>query len=239
MLVSPLLVIHASAGAVALLSGTAAIIMSKGTRAHARTGLTFTASMLLLGATGVWLAVLRAEIGNIFGGLVTLYIVATAWTAARSPNGRSGAFDWLAAALGLATGLAILRYGVQVAMGRPGAGVPAGMDFFLGGVMLLAVAGDARMISRGGITGRPRIVRHLWRMCFALFEASGSFFMGRQRLFPVAIQRSGLLIALTVLPLLLLVFWVLRVRFARAWRDGLSFRRIRFLTPPVPRQTAP
>ena len=215
MLVAPLLVLHGSAGGIALLTGTAAVIVRKGGRPHAWTGNVFTVSMLGLAATGVWIALSKSQMGNVFGGLLTLYMVATAWTAARSANGRSGAFDWFAMIFGLAAGGAISWYGVLVATGKLETGVPAGMDFFLGGVLLLAVAGDARMLLRGGISGRPRIVRHLWRMCFALFEASGSFFLGRQRLFPAFIQRSGILIALTVLPLLLLVFWVVRVRRAR------------------------
>lgn len=218
MPVSPLLILHGSAGGVALLSGTAAIIVRKGSPRHFQTGNVFTASMLLLASTGVCLALLRSQMGNVFGGLLTLYLVATAWTAARSPNGRTGIFDWIAATFGLVTGLAITWYGVRVAMGKLDTGVPAGMDFFLGAVLLLAVAGDARMLYRGGITGRPRIVRHLWRMCFALFEASGSFFLGRQRLFSAAIQHSGILIALTILPLLLLIFWVIRVKRSRTWQ---------------------
>jgi len=225
MSVSPLLVIHGCAGGVALLAGTAAAAVRKGSRTHAWTGNVFTVSMLGLAASGVWLALLKSQMGNVFGGLLTLYLVATAWTAARSANGRSGMFDWVAMALGLSAGVAISWYGVLVAMGKLNTGVPAGMDFFLGGVLLVAVAGDARMLRRGSITGRARITRHLWRMCFALFEASGSFFLGRQRLFPAAIQRSGVLIALTVLPLLLLVFWVVRVRMARVWREGFAWRR--------------
>ena len=212
MRVSPLLVLHGCAGGVALLAGTAAVVVRKGGRIHAWSGNVFTASMLGLAASGVCLALLKSQMGNVFGGLLTLYLVATAWTAARSANGRSGVFDWAASAFGLAVGVAIIWYGVLVETGRIVTDVPAGMDFFLGGVLLLAVAGDARMLWRDGVTGRARIVRHLWRMCFALFEASGSFFLGRQRLFPVAMQRSGILIALTILPLLLLVFWVVRLR---------------------------
>ena len=219
MRVSPLLIVHGCAGGVALLAGTVAVAVRKGSKLHANSGNVFTASMLGLAATGVWLALLKSQMGNLFGGLLTLYLVATAWTAARSANGRSGLFDWVAMTLGFIVGVAISWYGVLVAIGKLASqGVPAGMDFFLGGVLLLAVAGDARMLRRGGISGRARIVRHLWRMCFALFEASGSFFLGRQRLFPAAVQQSGVLIVLTVLPLLLLVFWVLRVRLAHGWR---------------------
>jgi hypothetical protein len=41
--------------------------------------------------------------------------------------------------------------------------------------MLLAAAGDLRMLLRGGLFGAQRIARHLWRMCFGLFIARDLF----------------------------------------------------------------
>jgi hypothetical protein len=51
-------------------------------------------------------------------------------------------------------------------------------DFFMGSVMLLAAAGDVRILVGGGVIGAKRIAPHLWRMCFGLFIAAGSFFLG-------------------------------------------------------------
>jgi hypothetical protein len=109
-------------------------------------------------------------------------------------------------------------------------GVPVGMTFFLGSVMLLAAVGDVRMLVRGGVFGAKRIARHLWRMCFGLFIASGSFFFGGgnrplrllsavgigQHL-PRALFTMGVYMVLTILPLVLLVFWLIRVRFTKAY----------------------
>ena len=110
-------------------------------------------------------------------------------------------------------------------------GVPVGMTFFMGSVMLLAAAGDVRMLVRGGVFGAKRIQRHLWRMCFGLFIAAGSFFLGPsnrplrllsavglgQHLSP-ALFSTSLYLALTLLPLILLIFWLVRVRFASAYK---------------------
>ena len=74
------------------------------------------------------------------------------------------------------------------------------------------------MLVRGGISGAQRIARHLWRMCFGLFVASGSFFLGRQRIFPEFVRKSNVLIFLTILPLILLIFWLIRVRFTNLYR---------------------
>lgn len=141
---------------------------------------------------------------------------------------RTSAFDWCVLAVALIIGTACLVYGYRVATNLvvPGDGVPAGMDFFFAFIVFVAAAGDIHMLLAGGLTGAPRIARHLWRMCFGLFVASGSFFMGRQRIFPAFIRQSGILIFLTVLPLLLLIFWLIRIRFRKPYMRISSAARI-------------
>ena len=85
----------------------------------------------------------------------------------------------------------------------------------MGTIPMLAAAGDLRMLLRGGISGRPRLARHLWRMCFGLFIASGSFFLGQQQVFPSAIRKQYILAPLAILPLILLIYWMIRVRFSK------------------------
>jgi uncharacterized membrane protein len=215
---SPVLALHITAGALGLLSGTAAICVRKGSRIHAKTGIVFSVSMLILASTGAYIAYVRSQPGNIVGGLLTLYMIATAWMAGRRREAKTGIFDWAGLAFALCVGTACVAYGFRATKGETHDGVPAGMDFFLGIVILMAAAGDVRMLVRGGISGTARIARHLWRMCFGLFIASGSFFMGRQRIFPEVVRRSNVLIFLTVLPLVLLVFWLIRVRLTSAYR---------------------
>jgi nitrate/nitrite transporter NarK len=60
-------------------------------------------------------------------------------------------------------------------------GVPFLMFFFLATVTILAAVGDVRVMRLGVPRGGPRLARHLWRMCFALFIAAGSFFSIRAR----------------------------------------------------------
>src|SRR5260370_29851118 len=109
-------------------------------------------------------------------------------------------------------------------------GVPVGGILFRGSVCVLAAAGDVRMLVGGGVLGAKRIARHLWRMCFGLFIASGSFFLGPsnrplrllwtvglgQHLSP-ALFSTTLYLILTILPLILLIFWLVRVRFTKAY----------------------
>jgi hypothetical protein len=110
-------------------------------------------------------------------------------------------------------------------------GVPVGMIFFSGSICLLAAAGDVRMLLRGGVSGAKKLARHLWRMCYGLFIAAGSFFLGGanrplrllssvgigQHL-PQALFSIGLYLVLTILPLALLVFWLVRVRFTSIYK---------------------
>jgi hypothetical protein len=92
-----------------------------------------------------------------------------------------------------------------------------GPYILLGTVGLLAAAGDARLLVRRALSGRQRLARHLWRMCFALFIATSSIFLARPYLFPAFMSTTGVLYVLTFFPLVLMIFWLIRVRFARAY----------------------
>jgi uncharacterized membrane protein len=210
----PLLFLHIAGGMVGLLSGTVAMVYRKGSRGHRAAGNVFVVAMLIMGACGSTLALMKHQTNNVFGGLLTVYMITTAWLAGHRRDGETSIFDWGALVFGLAIGGSLLILGVLVANGQAArqAGVPLGMYFFMGIIPLLAAAGDIRMLMRGGISGTPRIARHLWRMCFGLFIASGSFFLGQQQVFPSAIRKQYILAPLAILPLLLLIYWLVRVR---------------------------
>ena|SRR5579863_3730256 len=225
---SPILLVHIAAGTLGLLSGTAAIIFRKGSRRHALAGRIFVVAMLTMASVAVYLAVARHQPGNIRGGIFTFYLIGTAWLSARRRDRETDRFDWVVLLIPLALGVVTWMNGLSVV--RSGVdspdGVPVGMTFFLGSVMLLAAVGDVRMLVGGGVVGTKRIARHLWRMCFGLFIAAGSFFLGPsnrplrllsaaglgQHLSP-ALFSTGVYLILTLLPLILLVYWLIRVRF--------------------------
>lgn len=219
MSLSPILLLHVASGSVGLASGTMAICVRKGSRTHASAGTVFSVAMLTLAASGVYMAVEKSQPSNVLGGLMTFYMVGTAWMAGRrNPLSRNWS-DWGVAAAALAVGVSCVSYGVTAVLAAGNLkdqDAPAMILF--GAVVLLAAVGDVRLLMGGEISGTRRIARHLWRMCFGLFIASGSFFLGRARIFPQFVQKSGVLVVLTVLPLGLLVFWLFRVRFAKAWK---------------------
>ena len=101
--------------------------------------------------------------------------------------------------------------------------LPAGMLFFLATVALLAAIGDIRMMSAGGIRGSRRLARHLWRMCFGLFIASGSFAAQLVRLtfMPPQFRSMPVILLLGEGPLVVLLYWMWRVRLKQNLR-GLA-----------------
>ena len=217
---SPLLFLHIIAGTLGMLSGLVAVFLRKGSRQHGLAGNVFVISMLVLSASGAYLAVMKSQPGNVLGGTLTFYLVATAWMTARRRNGETGFFDWGALLVVLAVGATQVTYGLEAATSQTGLkyGYPPWPYFFMGSVALLAATGDVRMLLRRGISGTPRIARHLWRMCFALFIAASSIFLARQQVFPALLRRSGVLSLLSFLPLILMIFWLLRVRFIKAYK---------------------
>ena len=213
----PLLFLHITGGIVGLLSGAVAMSFRKGSPGHRAAGNVFVVSMLIMGTCASCLALMKHQPNNFFGGLLTFYLIATAWLTGRRRDGETSIYDWGALAFAVAIGVALLTLGGLVVRGDAAKqpGVPLGMYFFMGTIPLLAAAGDIRMLVRGGISGTPRIARHLWRMCFGLFIASGSFFLGQQQVFPPVIRKQYILAPLAILPLILLIYWMIRVRLSK------------------------
>jgi hypothetical protein len=220
MVFSPLLPVHIAGGVVGILSGTAAMSFRKGSDRHAIAGKIFVAAMLIMAAAAVYLAFLKHQPTNVGGGVLTFYLIGTAWLTAKRKNGETSIFDWFALLIPLAIGVGAWLNGLQELRSHtePTDGVPVGMNFFMGSVCLLAAAGDIRMLLGSAMVGVRRLVRHLWRMCFGLFIATGSFFLGQQQVFPVFLRNSIALLIPAILPLVLLIFWFVRVRFTKAYR---------------------
>ena len=230
---SPILIVHICGGTLGLLSGTAAMSFRKGSPRHVLAGRIFVASMLTMGALAAYLAITRHQPNNIGGGILTFYLIGTAWLTARRKDGETSRLDWVALLIPLANGILSWMTGVKVLRSGHSSldGVPVGMILFMGSVCLLAAAGDVRMLVRGGVFGAKRIARHLWRMCFGLFIAAGSFFFGGsnrplrllstvglgQHLSP-ALFSTSLYLILTILPLILLIFWLVRIRITSAYK---------------------
>jgi uncharacterized membrane protein len=216
---SPAVIVHVSAGCLAILAGAVAVSVRKGERRHRAFGKAFVVAMLVMGFFATYLSIVKQP-GTIAGGILAGYLVATAWMTVRREEGRVGRFE--AVAMFVALGCVAIEYAFGVmAMRNPTGrafGYPSALFLVFGSIAALAAAGDWRMIRRGGVSGSQRIARHVWRMCFALLLAAGSFFLGQQKVMPLAVRGSPVLIVLGLAPLALMILWLIRVRLGAANR---------------------
>jgi len=221
------LAFHATAGTVALASGCIALATRKGGTWHRRSGQVFVVAMIAMGLTAVGISLYEGKKAFASGALAA-YFVFTAWTTVR-PLGAVGR----RADIGLVLLACVLAAGgfsqAFTAFGRPGhqiEGVPAGMHFFLSTVILLAAVGDVRAIRAGGLQGTRRLARHLWRMCFALFIATGSFVaqLVRMTFMPAWMRSLTVILVFAAGPLVVLLYWMWRVRLRHNLR-GLTTAR--------------
>jgi uncharacterized membrane protein len=226
---SPILVFHICAGTLAMLSGTAAMSFRKGSHRHRVAGNVFVIAMLSLTASGAYIGFTKHQTLNGLQGVLTFYLVVTAWWTTRRGDGQTGIFDWTALMVPLAVGAGLAIYGLQAANSQTGSegGYPAAAYFIFGSVALLFAAGDVRMLVRGGVSGSQRIARHLLRMCYALFTATASFFLGQPQVFPAALRKTNVLFIPAFLPLILMIFWLFRVRLTKNAYDAKSMPRAR------------
>jgi hypothetical protein len=222
--VSPIYLIHIGAGGLGLVAGFTALAVAKGAPLHRRSGMLFVYGMLVTAVAGTGIALMRgvAPSINVPASLLTAYLVITALTTVRpirglgSPPAAGGLM-----LLALAVGLTSLWFGIEAAGSPDGTGrdgMPAFPFFMFGVVGTLAAAGDFRVIRSASLQGARRLARHLWRMCFALFIAALSFFIGQARVFPEPIRIRPLLAMPVLLVLVTMGYWLWRVRVRRSLR---------------------
>ncbi len=216
------LAFHFATGMIALVAGFVAIAVRKGGTWHRRSGLVFVYTMTATGITAAGISAYEGK--SIGGGVLIVYFMLTAYTAVKPLPGVGRGADM--ALMVLAFVFAAGEYArAFTAFGMPGNqinGVPAGMMLFMATIILLAAIGDLRMIRAGGFRGSRRLARHLWRMLFGLFIATGSFFLGQMKFIPEPVRNLPLLLVLGVSPLLVLLYWMWRVRLKQNLRGMIT-----------------
>jgi hypothetical protein len=224
-----LLFLHIGGASVGLVSGAATLAFRKGAPWHKAAGNVFFVAMLTMSAVGACVAPFLPvpQWSSTGAGIFTFYLVATGWATVRRKEGAVGRFDVVAAlvAFGAAAAFAALAW---VGANSPGGmigGLPYQPAIVFGALAAFAAACDLRVILRGGISGAPRIGRHLWRMCLALFITASSFFLGQPQVFPPSIRGSPILFLPEIAILGLMIFWLPRVQFTGAFKADATDRR--------------
>lgn len=219
---SMLLPIHIAAGGLAIVLGAVALSVKKGGTIHRRSGLLFVGAMLVMGVTASIIELLKSPNGpNVTAGITIAYFVGTALLTVRPVSRWTRGLHLATITVAVVFAYGSIVKGVTAFNSPRGSlnGVPFPMHFLFAIVFSLAATGDLRIIRFGLPRGGPRLARHLWRMCFALFIAAGSFFSIRERVAKI-LPEPFTTAPMRTLPILLIFgamfYWLWRVRRRRA-----------------------
>jgi hypothetical protein len=223
-------VFHIGGGAVGLVSGWLALFAPKGGRIHRAAGNVFFVAMLIMAVFADYLAVVMPDqLVNLVIGTFAFYLVATAWLTVRRPEGTIGVSEKIAFSVILCLSAPFVILSFQLATGMtpflksavPLKGPVMIAIYGFTTVTLIATISDIRLLLKGGIAGAPRIARHLWRMCVGLTLATGSAFTnGFARFLPGPYHVPPAFFFPQLVPLLFLIFWMIRVRFTGWYARG-------------------
>jgi hypothetical protein len=208
---------HIGGGAIGLITGVVALAARKGHKVHRAAGAVFFLAMFVAYAVGAGVAPFldTGQRPNFVAGIMALYLLVSGAMAARRRDVEAGAPEVVGLVIALAitgAGVFFMRIGAASPSGTVDGSPPQAFILFtIAGVF--AAAGEIYFLARRRLSNASRIARHLWRMCFSLFIASGSFFLGQMQVFPEALRDSILLYVLALAPLPIMLFWLGKVRF--------------------------
>ena len=173
----------------------------------------FVYSMLILSATGSVMAMLKPDRGSVIAGALAFYLVCTAMMTVRTTVKESRPLLVCLMCGGSAVAIAGTYLGLA-ALSTPAGrldGKPAALFFIFGTVAAIASALDARILRSGNVVGAHRLARHLWRMGFAMFLATSSFFLGQAKVFPEQLRIPAILAVPVLVVVAFTLYWLVRV----------------------------
>ena len=212
---SSLLFVHILAAGSALAAGFLALYAEKGKWIHRRFGRVFAYAMMVMTVSAAIMALgFRPNRVNVVAAAVTFYLVATGLLAVIRSVQDARRLHLALLALGA---LAALRAWVLgfTALGLPNNvldQIPAGGIFMFAIIGTLGVIGDVRLLRAGAIEGLARLRRHLWRITYAMWIATTSFFFGQARHLPEWFRRADLNDYIVLAVLATLVYWLVKMR---------------------------
>lgn len=211
--------IHIVAGLLALLTGGVALGATKGSALHRKSGVLFVGAMIVLTISAfVIAAYFKPNRVNVVAALLTFYLVCTALLTVKYRVEEMRGITIAFALFALAAGVRALMLGLE-GLGNPGNvidQVPAQPLFLFATVGVLGALLDARLLWAGRIQGHHRLARHLWRMTFAMWIATSSFFLGQAKVFPDPLRKIYLLVIPVLVVAIMLFYWLARVFIKKA-----------------------
>jgi len=225
-----MLTIHITAGLLALIAGAIALYASKGAPLHRRSGMLFAVAMLVMTSSATFMAVFMFPNRiNLVAGTLTFYLVSTGVLAVRRSVEQTRALLLAFMLIAAMTGAYAFWLAQQAQFSPDGLidSLPPAPLYMFGVVAALCVLGDARMLLTGVLQGKRRLARHLWRMGYAMWIATMSFFLGQAKVFPEPLRHALGLRAIPVLLVLgVVAYWFVRVLFGRSKPASISMRYV-------------
>ncbi len=235
--------LHIAGGTLALFAGLVAIGARKGARLHRWAGILFVLAMLAMaGSADILAVVIPGELVNLLVGTFTFHLIGTAWLAAQHTRRALAKVTAFVVVVMLAIPFTILA--LQLAIGAkplfqnsiPFEGPVLMAMYVLTVLLLFAAFTDLKLLLAGGLSGRARIERHLWRMCLGLTFAAGSAFTnGVPRFLPSSVHVPlALLFVPQLAAFLALIFWMVRVHLTPWYARNLAGAATAIGTDKVP-----
>ncbi|MEL6192479.1 MAG: hypothetical protein AAFR66_10530, partial [Bacteroidota bacterium] len=196
MMNSFFLLIHIVAGSLAIIAGFAALLPKKGTKWHKIIGDVFFYSMLVMAGMASYLAVFSShEPINFLVGLFTIYLIVTSKLAAKDNRGGMSVYVKVLCGISILffTGYILLLIKAEKSGEAMMDGVYLEAYYIFALLSFIAAMLDVKVVVKGGVKGKQRLARHLWRMLLAMFIATTSLVYGQAQVFPDSIQDSGVL----------------------------------------------
>lgn len=156
-----ILIIHITAGTIALLTALAALVTTKGGSKHVKAGRMYAGAMTLVFLSALPLAFLGADIFLSLIAVFSFYLVFAGWRFARNRRGKPQLADWAAVVIMVLVGLGMWVYAAYLWQASDSQWVTMGL---FGGIALALGVTDGRTYWRQTATGKRRIARHLTNM---------------------------------------------------------------------------
>ena len=208
-----LMLVHVVCGTLAVIAGLVAMCAPKGRSLHINAGRVYLVTMLAMATSGGLTAILLPQAINVYAACLTSYLVVTSWHAGKNKQLGRNKFELLACLFICIIAFLTLKTGVDVMNSEQKhlQGFSYDAFFVIGSMAFVAAVADIVLLIRGGVQGKHRIIRHLWRMCLSYFIAAGSLFEGPgASAFPEVIRDSGVLSVPVPLVVLFTLYWLVR-----------------------------
>ncbi|MFT7417970.1 MAG: putative membrane protein [Glaciecola sp.] len=207
--------LHLAVGTLAVVGGFAAMLLPKGKTLHKFAGKIFFYTMLALCFSGIYLTFARSLQLTLLLAIFSLYLLLTGWYAMARKDSRVTVFDkvgfYVISTIGIATLIfSILGWSLNWHYPSSEPPYPGYLIFVIFSAFL--AYWDYQLLVTKVLVGTKRLIRHLWRMHFALLIATFIFFGGNSNVLPEALRTDFILMAPIVTVLTFMFGWLVYVK---------------------------